>query len=151
LVQQKIMVGRMKPGHDPDALEKVKAAAPNLTIDSIRTLVEHLLGEFDRIVAVLTSVGWVTLCIAGLGVANVMFMKILRQRRQIGILRAMGLTRPQSVGLVMIESLIIGVLGGLVGIVLGVHLAINAVHLDRTILGMEYALVFPAGFIGLAV
>jgi hypothetical protein len=148
LVQQKVMMGRLPAGaSSAEALAKLRTAAPGLVIDSVRQLLDRLESEFRRAVSVLRSVGWATLCIAGLGVANVMLMKILRQRRQIGILRSLGLTRGQSAALVLGEAAVIGLVGGLMGVMLGYHLSLMGRHLDRTLFGVQYDLAFPAEYI----
>lgn len=148
LAQQKIMVGSFAPGVDTgQAVPKLRAAAGNLVIDSIAGLLAKLHSEFERIVGIVRGIGWMTMAIAGLGVANVMFMKILRQRRQIGVLRALGLTRRQTVGLVLGESVVVGLIGGLLGAALGIHLSLMGQYLDGAIFGLEYDFHFPTGYV----
>lgn len=57
--------------------------------------------------------------LTSLGIWNTMMMNVLERTREIGVLRAMGLTRAGTVLLFLVEALTIGVLGGLAGVVLG--------------------------------
>lgn len=58
--------------------------------------------------------------LAGLGVWNTMMMSVLERTHEIGVLRAMGMTRPGAVLLFMLEGIAIAILGGVVGVIAGV-------------------------------
>ena len=59
------------------------------------------------------------LFIAALAIFNTMTMAVLERRNEIGVMRAMGLTRLGVVGLFLVESMVIGLIGGLAGTALG--------------------------------
>ncbi|MFF2145984.1 ABC transporter permease [Kitasatospora sp. NPDC058190] len=61
--------------------------------------------------------------IAVLGVVNTMAMSVFERRREIGMLRAIGLDRLGIRRMVRLESLLIALFGGLVGVVLGIVVA----------------------------
>ena len=63
---------------------------------------------------------FIVVFLAALGVWNTMMMSVLERTNEIGVLRAMGLTRLGAVGLFVGEAVAIAVLGGVVGIVAGV-------------------------------
>lgn len=58
--------------------------------------------------------------IAVLGVVNTMAMSVFERRREIGMLRAIGLDRRGIGRMVRLESLVIALFGGVVGVLLGV-------------------------------
>lgn len=60
-----------------------------------------------------------TLIVAGFGIANSLITVVLEKRRDIGILRAMGLTQRQVAGVFLTEGALIGVLGAAVGVAAG--------------------------------
>ena len=62
-------------------------------------------------------------------VFNTVTFSIVQRRRLLGILRALGVTRSEIGRAVLIEALILGVLGSLVGLVLGIALASGLVRL----------------------
>jgi putative ABC transport system permease protein len=59
---------------------------------------------------------------------NAVALSVVRQRRDIGVLRALGLTRAGVVGVYLLEGLVLGALGAATGCALGVLLANLALH-----------------------
>lgn len=57
--------------------------------------------------------------ITALGVLNTMLMSVLERTAEIGVLRAMGLKRPQTVALFVVEAIGIAAVGGVVGAAIG--------------------------------
>lgn len=57
--------------------------------------------------------------ITALGVLNTMLMSVLERTAEIGVLRAMGLKRPQTVALFVVEAMGIAAVGGLLGATVG--------------------------------
>lgn len=62
---------------------------------------------------------FILLGIAGLGIANTILMAAFERMREIGTLRAMGMTRRRVLSMFLIEGGLIGLLGGFLGSVLG--------------------------------
>jgi len=58
--------------------------------------------------------------VAGLGIINTMIMSVYEQRKDIGILKALGATRWQVFRLYLYQGLIIGLIGGAIGMLLSV-------------------------------
>ena len=67
----------------------------------------------------LTIVGLVILVAAGFLVFNAFAMAVTQRRRQIGLLRSLGMTRRQVLQLVFVEALVTGGAGTLLGLVAG--------------------------------
>lgn len=59
--------------------------------------------------------------LASLGIWNTMTMSVLERTHEIGVLRAMGLSRLGAVGLFVGEALAIAVVGGVAGVLLGLY------------------------------
>ena len=67
----------------------------------------------------LGSVGGLALLVASIGIANTMIMAVYERTKEIGILKAIGAAPGQIRGLFVIESSLIGLLGGVIGTILG--------------------------------
>jgi len=71
---------------------------------------------------VLGSIAGISLLVGGIGIMNIMLASVTERTREIGIRRAIGAKRRQIVGQFLIETTVLSVLGGLVGV--GIGLAI---------------------------
>ena len=80
-----------------------------------------------RIVRGVSSSLWVILglgfVVGSLGVANTVTMNVLEQRRSLGLLRAVGMTKRQVQRMVVLQSVLLGAAGGVIGIVGGLTTA----------------------------
>jgi len=65
------------------------------------------------------SLGTVALVIGGFGVANTMFMAVAERTREIGILKALGARGIDILLAFLIEALLLGAIGGVIGVLLG--------------------------------
>lgn len=70
----------------------------------------------DQLSAIPTVVGLLSLLAAAVIMANTVSLTILERRRQIGILKALGLKRKRVLRVILLENTVIGLLGGLLGI-----------------------------------
>ena len=66
----------------------------------------------------LIGIGSISLLVAGISIANVMLMSAIERREEIGVLRAVGYQRRDVLGIMLIEAMLLGVIGAVVGIVL---------------------------------
>ncbi|MER3418871.1 MAG: ABC transporter permease, partial [Chloroflexota bacterium] len=69
--------------------------------------------------------------VAGLGIVNTLTMSVVERTRELGILRALGLTRRQLRRTVLVEAGILGLVGSFLGVVAGVGAGLLLVALAR--------------------
>jgi putative ABC transport system permease protein len=74
----------------------------------------------DRFLAVTVALLLLSEVIAVLGIVNALALSVFERTREIGLLRAVGMTRAQVRGMIRGESLVIAALGATVGIAVGV-------------------------------
>lgn len=70
----------------------------------------------DQFAAIPTVVGLLSLLAAAVAMANTVALATLERRRQIGVMKAVGLKGRRVMGILLLENTIIGVLGGVLGI-----------------------------------
>lgn len=87
---------------------------------------------------------FVIVFLAALGIWNTMTMSVLERTHEIGVLRAMGMSRIATVSLFVGEALMIGVMGGLLGVALGAYPAWLLETVGITI-GEQTAANMPVG------
>jgi putative ABC transport system permease protein len=83
---------------------------------------ETVLSAFSAILNVLTlalaGIASVSLAVAGVGIMNVMLVSVTERRAEIGLLKALGVTRSQVVGVFLAEAAILSMFGGIAGLAL---------------------------------
>lgn len=102
-------------------------------------------GQIEKMVSAfhlnLTALSFISLIVGMFLIYNAVSISVIQRRREIGILRSIGLTRPQVLTLFIGEAAWIGCLGSLVGIGVGIGLAKVMLYLvSRTITAL-YILV----------
>ncbi len=69
---------------------------------------------------VLGSIAGISLLIGGIGIMNIMLASVTERTREIGIRRAIGARRKQIIGQFLIETVVLSVTGGFIGIGIGI-------------------------------
>lgn len=94
---------------------------------------DAVLATFNQILSLLTAVlggiAAVSLAVAGVGIMNVMLVSVSERTREIGLLKAVGVTGRQIVQVFLIEAAILSVSGGLLGLAVGIGAGRIAQHL----------------------
>lgn len=80
---------------------------------------------------------FLTALLAGLGVLNGQLLSALERSKELGILRALGASRGQVAGMVWLESAVMGLFGGLLGVALGALLTPVILRALESLSGLE--------------
>ncbi|WP_204261222.1 FtsX-like permease family protein [Blastococcus saxobsidens] len=107
----------------PDDPESLDVSAP----DGRSQLGRDVQADVNGVFVILSAV---VLVAGGVGIANVTMLSVMERVGEIGLRRAIGATRRQIAGQFVAESVVVGLLGGLIGAALGVFavVAISAVR-----------------------
>ncbi|RFU87874.1 ABC transporter permease [Streptomyces triticagri] len=130
-----------------DALEKELGNNPAVLVEDKKDVSEAIAQMFTLMLNMLYGLLAMAVIVAVLGVINTLAMSVFERSQEIGMLRAIGLDRRGIKRMVRIESLVISLFGGLLGIGLGVFLGWAAGELIGTSLS-TYELVLPWGRMG---
>ncbi|MFR2618914.1 ABC transporter permease [Parabacteroides goldsteinii] len=101
----------------------------NFTIRSQQELSTMLTSTTDMMTVLLAAVAGISLLVGGIGIMNIMYVSVTERTREIGLRMSIGAKGIDILAQFLIESILISVTGGLIGVVLGVGaaLVVNAV------------------------
>jgi len=84
---------------------------------------DAVVSTFTSILGVLTlalvAIASVSLTVAGVGIMNVMLVAVAERRREIGLLKAIGASTGQILGVFVAEAAVLSTVGGIVGLAVG--------------------------------
>lgn len=144
-----------RPGVDLGALRNaIERSVLPLRVDTqtTRELRALVIAIFDRTFAITYALYVISITIAVLGVVSTLFALVLERRREIGLLRYLGLRTREVRRMVYFEAAFIGLLGGISGVVVGVLLALLLIFvINRQAFGWLIELHMPWDFLGEAI
>ena len=109
------------------AVEDVIAAYPQLSVQDNTEFRETAEGQIASLQIVINGLLVLCLIVAFFGIVNTMALSVLERTREIGLLRAVGMTRRQLQSSVRNEAMIIALFGSVLGVLLGLLLGWAAV------------------------
>jgi putative ABC transport system permease protein len=111
-------------GADPaevrDDIEDAAAELPMVAVKDQEAFKAEQRSQVNQLLYLVYALLGLAIIIAILGIVNTLALSVLERTREIGLLRAVGLSRPQLRRMVQLESVAIAVLGAVLGIGLGV-------------------------------
>jgi len=140
-------------------LPQIKALvsdSPEVSATDRSAFVAQQASTFDTVITMVQILLALAILIAVLGVVNTLALSVLERTRELGLLRAVGLSRGQTMRMVTVEAVVISVFGALLGVAVGAGLGsavvqalngegITELVLPWTRMGMYLVL---AGFVG---
>jgi len=109
-----------------DQINTLLADNPLVTVNDVSALSDQIKQIFDIILTIVQVLLIVAMGIAVIGVVNTLTLSVLERTRELGLLRAVGMTKSQVTGMVTVESVVISVFGAILGLAVGAGLGIAA-------------------------
>jgi putative ABC transport system permease protein len=103
-----------------DDLEAALEPYPNIEVQDQAAFRDKYAGFLNQVLNIISALLLFAVVIALFGVMNTLYLSIYERTRELGLLRAVGLTRSQTRAMVRREAGIIAVMGALFGVVVGI-------------------------------
>ncbi|MEK6849754.1 MAG: ABC transporter permease [Nanoarchaeota archaeon] len=100
----------------------VKEGREDFTVQTSGELLATLGTILDIVTAVLAGIAGISLIVGGIGIMNTMYTSVLERTNDIGLMKAVGAQNKDILMLFLMESGLLGLVGGAIGIVIGVLL-----------------------------
>ena len=134
------------PGTDQAALEKREKAAladfPTAKPMTIAQFKDEQNAQVDQLVGLIYALLSLSVIVALLGIVNTLALSVHERTRELGLLRAVGMSRRQVRRMVRAESVITAAIGALLGVVLGIAFA---AIVSRPLAADGFAFAIPVG------
>jgi len=98
----------------------------------------QLLSSFDVILnallGIVIGIALISLFVGGVGIMNTMYTAVLQRTNEIGVMKAIGARNSDILKIFLIESGMLGLIGGVIGIIIGMGLSALVALIGRTFL-----------------
>jgi putative ABC transport system permease protein len=101
----------------------VEEGDETFNVRTAEDIIRSFNNQLSVIRGVLLGIGGISLLVGGIGIMNTMYTSVTERTREIGVMKAIGATKRQILALFMIESGMVGMIGGLLGATVGIGLS----------------------------
>ena len=100
---------------------------------------EELIRTFNTIFAIvqvlIIGIAAISLIVGAVGIMNTMYTSVLERTQEIGVMKAVGARNSDIMQIFLIESGLLGLVGGIIGIILGAGIAVSVQIIATEVLG----------------
>jgi putative ABC transport system permease protein len=111
-------------------LRHVNSNTKDFTVTTAQAMQQRISSVMDTLDMFLTGIAAISLLVGAIGIANTMFTSVFRRKKEIGIMKALGARRKDIIGIFLLESVMLSLIGAALGAVFGavVGYALNALY-----------------------
>ena len=135
---------KVKEGASPEdvqaEIEAIFGARYNLTIESNISLRQRVFKLMDQAFSMFDVMAVLAVIIASFGLVNTLTMNVMERTREIGMLRAIGMSRFQVIKMILAEAGLMGIIGGVLG--LGFGILLSRIFIFAMVAAVGYTLNF---------
>ena len=133
----------LEPGADPvavgEAMDEAVASTPIVAVYDKQEFAESIRDQVNQLLYMIYGLLALAIVIAVIGIVNTLGLSVIERTREIGLLRAIGMSRTRLRRMITLESVAIAVLGAVLGMALGLVIGVllrQALKDDLTSLGL---------------
>ncbi|MEM4637530.1 MAG: ABC transporter permease [Candidatus Woesearchaeota archaeon] len=132
--EENFIIVRVKASDDPKIVAEnikkelrkernVKEDEEDFNVQTTEELLESFGIILNALTAIVVGIAAISLFVGGVGIMNTMYTAVLQRTSEIGIMKAVGARNDQILKIFLVESGMIGLIGGIIGIIIGVTLS----------------------------
>jgi putative ABC transport system permease protein len=147
---------RFDPARVATARPALEAVARGLALEPnpLARVQSAVTDALSRVYGLFDAIALVAVLVAALGIVNTLTMGVVERVRELGLLRAIGMTRRQAARIVIVEAGVLGVVGAILGVATGLGvgfllLVLSDIRPESA--GLPWASIAIAAVLGVAV
>jgi len=105
------------------SFRNVDKGEEDFTVETSQDLLETFSNVINIVQIVLVGIAAISIVVGGIGITNTMFTSVLERTKEIGIMKAIGATNGNILLIFLLESGMLGLTGGIIGVIIGVSLS----------------------------
>jgi len=113
-------------------LEALVADSPEVSANDRSAFLKQQTRDVDTVLVMIQMLLGLAILIAVLGIVNTLALSVMERTRELGLLRAIGLRRAQTMRMITVEAVVISVFGALLGVSVGAGLGAAVVRALRS-------------------
>ena len=144
-----IIIAKTEKGFNPDEVaEEIedemrderneRIGQETFSVQSFSQLLQTFTDIFAVVQAILIGIAAISLIVGGIGIMNTMYTSVLERTKEIGIMKAVGAKNNDIFLIFLIESGLLGVVGGVIGIALGIAIGKGVEYIAFVQLGSPF-------------
>ena len=109
----------------------------DFSIQTPKQMIEIFTNIINILLAFLVGIGSISLLVGGIGIANTMYTSVLERNKEIGTMKAIGAKNSNILMIFVIESGILGLVGGTLGLLFGITIAKSIEYVSLAFIGSD--------------
>ncbi len=115
----------------------VKKGEEDFAVESPEQSLKNLDATLFAVQMFIYVIAGISIVVGGIGIANTMYTSVIERTKQIGIMKSIGAQRSHIFTLFLLESGILGTIGGIIGILVGSSLAYGLAFIGKAALNAD--------------
>jgi putative ABC transport system permease protein len=109
------------------AVQRALAPYPNATVQTRAQFEQSQVSSVNQLLGLVYALLALAVLIALIGIVNTLMLSVLERTRELGLLRAVGMRRPQVRAMIRAEAVVLATFGAVIGILIGTPLGLALV------------------------
>ena len=123
-----------------------KHGKEDFTVQDVAAMTELITSSVTTLTTLLAAIGGLSLLVGGIGIMNIMLVSVAERTREIGIRKALGAKQWDILSQFLIESSMLSISGGAIGIIVSVLGSVLVVSRFTTTIISSSSIVLAVGF-----
>jgi len=124
---------------------QLKGEEQEIAVQTVDDAIEQVTDIVDQLTVFIGGIAAISLVVGSIGIANIMIVSVTERTREIGVMKAVGARKRDVIQLFLVESVILGAIGALLGVLVGLGFG----YLGVSVIG--WPMVLPTDWILIAV